>query len=230
MGRHGRTIRRFSLLAALAVAGTVAASALAAVTVYKNDFSSKREVHELRPAEGRHCSRKWRRKSETVRISVKEGAGVCGYRPPVEGDTSRPDHDFGAKLRLLKDTPKALRDSAYLAVLVRSDKDSGYELRVFPSRHRFQLIRRPSGGGSDFPAKGTKSAIKDVGKPNVLRLAAVGDHVTAKVNGKRVARVTDSKPADVDGRKLEVAVGNKKRSDRAVLATIDDLKLQVPNP
>jgi len=230
MGPDPRTIRSLALLAALGIAGIVAATALAAVTVYKNDFSNKHEVHELRPAEGRHCSRKWRHKSETIRVSVKEGPGVCGYRPPVEGDTARPDHDFRANFRLLKDTPKALRDSAYLAIAVRSDKDSGYELRVFPSRHRFQLIRRPSGGGSDFPVKGSKSAIKDVGKPNVLRLAAVGDHVTAKVNGKRVARVTDSKPAGVNGRKLEVAVGNNKRSDREVLATLDNLKLQVPNP
>jgi hypothetical protein len=230
MGLRPRTIRPLALLAAIVVAGVVAAAALAAVTVYKNDFSSKREARELRPAEGRHCDKRWRRKSETVRVTVKEGAGVCGYRPPVEGDTAGPDHDFRAMLRVLKDTPKALRDSAFVAIVVRSDKGSGYELRVFPSRHKFELIRRPTGGGHDFPAKGTKSAIKNVGKPNVLSLAAVGDHVTAKVNGKRMARVTDSKPSQVNGRKLEVAIGNKKRSDRAVLATIDNLKLQVPNP
>src|SRR2546422_293077 len=133
MDLHPRTVRPLAVLAALGFAALAAATALAAVTVYKSDFSSKREARELRPARG---------------------------------------------------------------------------------------------GGSDFPAKGTKSAIENVGKPNVLRLAAVGDHVTAKVNGKRVARATDSKPSQVNGRNLEVAVGNKKRSDRAVLATIDDLKLQ----
>jgi len=230
MALDPRTVQRVALLAALGAAGLVAATAMAGVTVYKNDFSSKRESRDLRHAEGKNCSERWRRKSEAVRISVKEGPGVCGYRPPVEGDTAGPDHDFRATMRLLKDTPKALRDSAYLAVAVRSDKGSGYELRVFSSRHKFQVIRRPTDGGSDFPAKGTASAIKNVGKPNVLRLSASGDQVTAKVNGTRVARVTDSNSAEVDGRKLEVAVATKKRSDRAVLATVDDLKLQVPNP
>jgi len=230
MGLHPRTARPLAVLAAIGFAALATATALAAVTVYKNDFSSKREARDLRPVGGNHCSKKWRRKSETVRVSVKVGPAVCGYRPPVQGDTAGPDHDFRAKLRLLKDTPKALRKSAYEAIVVRSDKKAGYELRVFPSRHKFELIRRPRGGGSDFPAKGTKSAIKNVGKPNVLRLAAVGPHVTAKLNGKRVARVKDSKPSQVNGRNLEVVIGNKKRSDRAVLATIDDLKLQVPKP
>jgi hypothetical protein len=50
------------------------------------------------------------------------------------------------------------------------------------------------------------------------------------VNGKKVAKVSDSNPAQVGGRKVEVAVGSGKRTSKTVSATIDDLKLQVPTP
>jgi len=50
------------------------------------------------------------------------------------------------------------------------------------------------------------------------------------VNSKRVAQVTDSNPGQVDGRRLEVLVGNKRRTHKDVVASLDNLKLQVPNP
>ena len=58
----------------------------------------------------------------------------------------------------------------------------------------------------------------------------MGSKVTARVNGTKVAKATDSNPAQVGGRKLEVAVGHGKRSPKTVSATIDNLKLQVPKP
>ncbi len=165
-----------------------------------------------------------------MRAQRNRGSGTCGYRPPVEGDTAGPDHDFRAKEKLLKATPKGLRGSAYVAVAVRSGKSSGYELRIFPKRHRFELRRSPSGGGAGFPAKGRSRAIKGVSKPNVVRLRAVGNRVTARVNGTQLAKVTDSNAAQVDGRKLEVGVGSTRRSNKEVVATFDNLKLLVPNP
>ena len=229
MGPRTLTTRAILLLAALAALG-LAASALAGVTVYKNNFSSKREAKELRHAEGKHCQKRWRRKARNLRVNVKKGPDVCGYRPPVEGDTAGPDHDFQAKMKLLKATPKGVRDGAYLAVAVRSGKNAGYELRVFPTKHKFQLLRGPSGGGSGFPAQGKSEAVNGINKPNVLRLKAVNAKVIARVNGTRVARVTDSNPAQVDGRKLEFLVGHRRHVAKPVSATVDDLKLQVPKP
>lgn len=230
MGLIRLTTRTPALLVALAAIGIGAATALAGVTVYKNDFSSNREAKELRHAEGKHCDKRWRKKAESVRVDVKKGPNLCGYRPPVQGDTPGPDLDFQAKQKLLKVTPKGIRDGAYLVLEVRSAKNTGYQLRVFPSKHKFQLVRVPSGGGSGFPAKGTSNAIKGVNKPNVLRLSAVGDKVTAKVNGKKVAGVTDSNAAEVSGRSLEVGVGNKKSTNKVASGTLDDLKVQVPKP
>jgi ribosomal protein S8E len=229
MGTY-RTSPAVALLAAVLAVGLGTAAALAGVTVYKNNFSGKAEAKELEHAEGKHCDKRWRKKAKSLRVAVMRGPEVCGYRPPVEGDSDRPDHDFQAKAKLLRRTPKSTRRGAYLAIAVRVGKNAGYELRAFPKKHKFALRRSPSGGGGGFPADGTSSAIKGVNKRNVLRLRAVGDKVTARVNGTKVAEVTDSNPGKVDGRKLEVAVGHKKNSRKPVLATLDDLKLQVPNP
>ncbi len=226
-----RLTTRAALVLALAVAiGVAAATALAGVTVYKNSFSRKGEVKELRQAEGTHCKRGFRKKAGKVRIDVTRGPEVCGYRPPVEGDTDGPDHDFQANAKFLRGTPKGLRKQAYVAVAVRSGKTSAYELRVYPVQHRFKLLRSPSGGGGAFPDQGRSSAIKGFNKPNVIGLKASGSRVIARVNGTKVATLTDTNPAQVGGRRLEVAVGSGKRSAKTVSATIDNLKLQVPTP
>ena len=230
MGPRRRTRPAVALLAAALALGLAAAVAHAGVTVYKNNFSSETEAKELRHSSGKHCAKRWRQRAKSVRVQRNRGSGACGYRPPVEGDTAGPDHDFRAKEKLLKATPKRLRGSAYVAVAVRSSKTSGYELRIFPKRHRFQLRRTPSGGGGGFPDKGRSQAIKGLNHSNVVRLKAAGNKVTARVNGTQLAKVTDSNAGQVEGRKLEVAVGNTKRSKKEVVATFDNLKLLVPNP
>jgi len=224
------TIKILALLGTLAALALAAAVAVAGITVYKNDFSTRHEVRELRHSEGKHCDRVWKRRAKNVRIHVNRGPNVCGYAPPVEGDTAGPDHDFQAKEKLLKATPKGIRDGAYLAIAVRSGKNAGYELRVFPTKHKFQLRRSPQGGGSGFPASGKSRAVKGVNKPNVLRLKAVHNKVIARVNGKKVAGVVDTNPAEVDGRRLELAIGHRRHRRKPVVASVDDLKVQVPKP
>lgn len=216
--------------AAIAAAGAVAAAAIAGVTVYKNSFSRKSDARELRHADGKHCKRDFLKSAGKLRIDVTKGPELCGYRPPVEGDTDGPDHSLQAKVKFLRDTPKRLRDGAYAAVAVRSGKTSGYELRVFPVKHRFRLVRSPSGGGSDFPATGKSRAIRGFNKANVLFLKAAGSKVTVAVNGTKLVKATDSNPAQVGGRKLEVGIGHGKRSKKDVAGTIDSLKVQVPTP
>jgi hypothetical protein len=230
MDPRRRTKSTVALLVAVLALGLAPAVVLGAVSVYKNNFSSKSEAQELRHSSGKHCDKRWREKAKRVRARRNRGGGTCGYRPPVEGDTERPDHAFQAKEKLLKNTPKGLRKSAYVTVAVRSGKNSGYELRVFPRRHRFQLRRSPSDGGGGFPAQGRSRAIKGVGKPNVVRLKAIGNRVTATVNGRQLAQVTDSNAGQVGGRRLEVGVGSTRRSHKRIVATFDNLKLQVPNP
>jgi hypothetical protein len=229
MCRKRLTTRAVSLFAALVAIAVVAATALAGVTVYKNNFSRKSDAKELRHADGKHCKREFAKKAGKLRIDLTKGPEACGYRPPVEGDTDGPDHSLQAKVKFLH-APKRVRDDAYAALAVRSGKTSGYELRVFPAKHRFRLVRSPSGGGSDFPATGKSHAIKGFNKPNALFLKAVGSKVTAAVNGKKIVKATDSNAAQVGGRKLEVAIGTGKRSSKNLSGALDSLKVQVPTP
>ena len=78
-------------------------TALAGVTVYKNTFTHKGDAKELRHAEGKHCNRKFRKKAKNLQINVTKSPDACGYRPPVEGDTDGPDHNFQAKARFLQE-------------------------------------------------------------------------------------------------------------------------------
>jgi hypothetical protein len=136
-----RAIRRARIglpaLVAL-VAAVAAAVAIAGVTVYSNDFSSSGEAKELRHAEGKHCKKDWRKKAKSLRVTAERGRTVCGYRPPVEGDSGSPNHKIHVVAKLLKDTPKRVRDRIYVGAAVRSGKDKGYELQVFPTQHKFR--------------------------------------------------------------------------------------------
>jgi hypothetical protein len=213
---------------ALAVAAGIA---LANVTVYKNDFSTKREAKELRHATGDKCVDRWSEHGKADTIKVKKGPDTCGYHPPVQGDNSEPDHDFRAKLKIAKQTPKKLRDGAFVAVSVRSGKTASYELRVFPKGGDCSLRRSPGSGA--FPVDCTAMAhghVNGSGHRNELRLRAFGNQIKAWVNKTVVADVSDTNASEVNGRKLEVAVGNTRHTDRDVIGSVDDLKLQVPKP
>jgi hypothetical protein len=230
MGVPARKARITALALAAVGAAFMAATAIAGVTVYSNNLSSKREAKELRHAEGKNCNKDWRKKAKSVIVTAKKGRTVCGYRPPVEGDADAPNHKFKAKEKLLKETPKSVRDGVYLGIAVRSAKDTGYELQVFPSEHKFRLVRRAGGDNVDVLKKGGSKAIEGTNKPNNMLLSAVGSQVVAKVNGKRLAKVGDRSSGQVDGRKVEVMLGYKKKRSKPASATFDNLQLQVPRP
>ena len=129
---------------------------------------------------------------------MKRGSGACVYRPPVAGDTRRPRSRLPGASEAARATPKGIRRTAYLGIAVRSGTSSGYELRIFPKQHKYVLRRKPGGGGG-FPKQGKSRAIKGVDKANVLRLKAFGNTVTAKVNRRTVAQLTDSNAGQVAG-------------------------------
>ena len=75
MGPRRRTRPAVALLAAALALGLAAAVALAGVTVYKNNFSSKSEAKELRHSSGKHCAKRWRKKAKSVRVAAQPGIG-----------------------------------------------------------------------------------------------------------------------------------------------------------
>lgn len=221
-------------LTALAVAGVVgalAAAAIADVTVYKSNFSTRAEVDELKKAGGKKCKRKFvnKKKGSSMRAVVKEGPSTCSFRPPVQGDGALPDHAFRVDAKLGKATAKSVRKAAFLGVSARAGGGGvGYELRVFPKGRRFELSRGPSGAG--FPLSGRTKKIKGINKRNSLRLFVNGSQVRAVVNGDELAQVSDPDPGQVSGTKLRFSVGHDRSTKKDVVAVFKKVKVAVPNP
>ena len=87
----------------------------------------------------------------------------------------------------------------------------------------------PAGGG--FPSKGKSNAIKKVNERNRIEIIATGAEIRAVVNGKEVAKVSDSNPGQVQGRKVRFALGSRaEQEDKKVVATFKRVAVSVPDP
>jgi nucleoside-triphosphatase THEP1 len=220
--------RSVPALAAAIVMIAGLATASAAFTVYQNDFGSKGEFKEVFKSGGaKACDRRYRKQSKTMVASVHRGKTTCSFRPPVQGDGELPNHIATLDGKILKKTPKAMRGGAFIELTVRAGgAGSGYTLRVIPNKRRFELQRTP--GSEQFPTVGRDKAINRVNERNALRLTARGAKITASVNGKEVATVDDTNPAQVLGTKVRFAVGNAKQKSKPVVATFKRVAVAVP--
>jgi hypothetical protein len=227
-----RPLTRRRAITALAAGCLLAgsASALAEVTVYSNDFSSQGRYDEIeRSGGGKRCERKYREKSKVLLASLKKSPATCAFRPPVQGDEELPNHQLSIDAKILKRTPKAARKGAFFELTVRAGgKGTGYSLRIFPERQRFELVRGPKGSG--FPASGKNKAIKRTNSRNRIDLIATGAEIVATVNGKELARVNDTNPGAVEGRKVRFAIGNQKTGTAKTVGTFKQVAVSVPDP
>lgn len=222
-------LRYLALAGVLALAGTLAASALGFVNIYVNPFSKRGEVRQVSLVKGGNkCERQFVQKRGVMEVYLKSGPKACIFKPPVQGDAERPNHRFEAQARILKSTASAVRDDAYLTVAVRVGGGDRYELRVFPKGKNFVLRRQP--GGAGFPVNGSDPKIGKIGQLNALALTAVGNRIRAHVNGAEVADLTDGNASEIKGRKVEFGVGSDADTGKDTDASFTKLKLSVPNP
>lgn len=228
MSRFSRTARAIAGAAALVLAVGLA-TALADVTVYSNDFSSRGEFRDIaRSGGGKRCDRKYRQKSKALLASIKRSPTTCSFRTPVQGDDELPSYTVTVEGKILSKTPKSLRGATFLEIAVRAGGgDTGYKLRVFPQKKHYELLRSPKGG--DFPSRGKDNAIRK-GSRNTLRVVAKGAEITAFANGKELASVTDGNPGQVEGRKVRFALGSQKKSGKDVVGTFKRVAVGVPDP
>jgi hypothetical protein len=223
-----------ALAGALAVVAALAVASLAfaTVTIYKESFARKGSVRALSQfSGGKRCAIAHHRKSRTLRVRVLRRDVLCAYRPPVVADSAVPDHEINVAVRLAKkQTPRAVRRKSYVAVLLRVDKNSHYQFRVFPHSGRYELLRVPNGGGGGFPVTGKSDAVKGIDATNKVRLRAFGARIEAFVNGTRLADVTDADPGQVDGRRIAFGVGSLKDVKGGPLAVFKSVNVRVPDP
>lgn len=218
------------VVAAVAILVGSAALALGGVTVYKNSFGSKSQAKQLEKASGgKRCVRGYRERGGKLKLTAKRGPASCTVRPPLEGDLAMPDHEIRVTgVILKKQTPRAARRGAFLSAAVRVGGGDRYELQVKPKGKRFKLTREPDAAG--FPIRGKSRKIGAIGERNTLRLRAYGTKIRAFVNGKQVAVTDETNPGQVAGRKLAVGAGTTSGRNKPVVATLDNVAVQVPRP
>ena len=223
---------RTTLALASAALGIFAAVAVAEVVVYTNDMGSEAEFRQiLRSGGGKRCDKKYRDKSEVMLASVKKTPTTCSFRPPVQGDDELPNQGVAIEGKILKETPKALRPKAFIEATVRAGGGgTGYSLRIYPKKQRFELNRGPDGGG--FPARGESKAINKIDQKNRIEVIATGAEVRAVINGKEVAKINDTNPGQVEGRKIRFAIGSGSQRDteKTVVGTFKRIAVSVPDP
>jgi hypothetical protein len=210
------------------VAGALGAVAFATVTVYQNPFAHRGDVRELKKQGGKACMREFSRTHNRLVVMATRAPKNCPLRLPVAGDGPRPEHVIKVDTKISKETPKSVRRRAYVAVALRVGGKTGYELRVFPKRGRFELLRKPNGAG--FPDEGRSRAIHGIGKNNTLRLQTFGRRIVAGVNGRQLASMPDRNSGRVGGRRVQIALGNRGDSRKSTKGTFDRLMVAVPDP
>jgi hypothetical protein len=201
------------------------AAAAANVLIYGNAFKSKDDFIAISKFQGGgKCKHEWKGK-KALGLRVTTGQHECLWATPVQGDSKRPDLTVQAAAKVLKKTNKKIRKDVYTGLAVRLDRRTSYEARVFPKGRRYQLLKN-----GDVVHEGKNSAIKALDDRNLIRLQVEDDTVLARVNGKRLSKLTDESPQEVSGRKTALTFGNEAKRKKTGYAVFDNVKVFVPDP
>jgi hypothetical protein len=214
----------------LAVAGGAGA---ALIGIYRNGMETQAQRAEPVKLSGERCGRGGA--DHAFRVVVGKRTKECSYRTIVFGR----DLEISATTRLLSDTPKPVRQKAYVALSLRSGDGSHYQLLAYPMQRKAQLRKTLTDGSVTYLriAKNVK-ALQGVDKANKLRLRAFNVtggpekgacRILAYVGQELVADFTDAAAGELQGRASGFAVGATKNAKGAA-ASFDDVVVRVPNP
>ena len=206
---------------------TLGGLAAAAVRVYQNKFEGQGDAKEL-DLSGKGCNAEVRGDKNQLGVSTAEGGSRCRRRLPVQGDASQPDHIVDVQAKLLPKTPEQIRKKVYVAVTAREGGGGYYELRVYPEKRKYTLTRKP--GDAAFPVNGTDRDIGKTGDKNKLKLRAIGDSVSAKINKLTVDETVDPQPGALPGTKLSLVLGQEGSSSEGAAVWFKDVRVSIPNP
>jgi hypothetical protein len=233
---------RIKLTALIALCATLATAAVAyagPVTVALYAFATQSDVLAFQKTLGAKCEKKWRQQ-KSMQITVGAGTNSCAFRSSVVADSSdvRADAEITATASIGGTTSAKLQKKAYVGVAARSSETSGYEFRVRPGAQSWQLFRDPkgSGEGPTLFRSGKGKFIRGGLRGNDLALRAfdfgsADTSLSARINGKTVASVTDTGNGQPDGRRTVVTTGVKGAGPgTGVVGIFDNVAIKVPNP
>jgi hypothetical protein len=218
-------LRALIATALLVALGAAAAASAGGITVWKTSFKTRAEVREVRALSGpkKKCQKSWKDKT-ALGVSTKGGPVECTMSTPVQGDSAQPNHIVRVLAKMNKATDKKVSKTFYLGVVVRADKNAGYELRIFPKQRKYQLLK-----SGEVLQQGKDNAVAGGTKKNRLQIEAKGSTISGTVNGKAVANFRDDNADQVTGRQTGLSYGNRGRSKKgAGVGFFDQLKVQVP--
>lgn len=217
--------RTTSLLIVLVTSLATATSAAATmVPVYSDSLDSPAARSRVLRLTGRSCHR--RGVSDALTITVGKRTEDCAYRTPVIGRNL----EVAAVARLLAQTPRAVARKSFLGVALRAGGGTRYEMRIFPSQRKVQLLRSAGADTSYLAIAKRVAGVRGIGAPNVLRLQAEGDRgrvkLTARLGRVTVAEAVDEGPT-VAGEYSAVSVGAP-RNGRGAQASFRRIVVRVP--
>lgn len=202
-----------------------AGAAVANVLVFQNNFGKQKDVKRMKKLQGGgKCKSNWKGK-QAFGVRVNSGNRDCLFRTPVEGDAKQPNYTIQAAAKARRKTHKRVQNKVYIGLAARANRKSAYEIRVFPKPRKFRLLKN----GQNI-ARGTHKAIKPLNRNNLLRLSVERGVVTAKANGKRLAKFNDRAAEEVVGRKTALAFGSEAKANKPGIGVFDNIKVFVPSP
>jgi hypothetical protein len=228
--------KKTAILTALAAALilSTSASALASLTIYRNDMGSTGLREQVTKLSGDRCGRGG--SENAFRITVGKSTPECSYRTPVVGR----DLEISATARLLSSTPEPVQKKAYLAVSLRAgEAGAHYQLLVYPLQRKAQLRKTFSDGQVRYlQIEKNVATVMGINKGNELRLQAFNAtggpekgscRILAFVGSQQVAEVVDDAAGDLQGRASGFSAGAP-RGAKGTVASFDDVVVRVPNP
>jgi hypothetical protein len=229
--RLRKTVAITAVLAA--TLGLAAAAGAAAIAVYRNDMGTDAQRGQILKLTGDRCGRGG--SGTAFRVVVGKATGECAYRTPVVGR----DLEIAAVGRLLSQTPKPLQRKAFIALDLRADEGSRYQLAVYPAQAKAQLRKVSAEGQLEYlQIEKNVPTVRGLDEANQLRLQAFNVssgpekgscHLLAYVGAKLVADVTDPAAGELEGRASGFSIGASGNAKGAV-ASFDDVVVRVPTP
>ena len=215
-------------LAFIVIAGALAFAAIASanVLVFTTDFNKRKDVNRIDRLVGgkKACQKSWKGK-KALGAEVKVGRKSCMLQTPVQGDAKQPNHVLQTSAKVSSKTSKKIRKQVYVGLALRANAKSSYEIRIFPKGRKYKLLKN-----GDAVDQGKNKAIAELDKRNRLRFEAIKSDITAKVNGKRLAKFKDNDPGEVNGRKTAITFGSEARSNKNGYMVFQNIKGYVPDP
>lgn len=208
-------------LFALAVCGTAHATLVA---IYRNGLDTTAERTDVLKLSGRNCSREGNK--GTLQIAVGKRTEECAYRTPVIGRNL----EIAVTARLLPKTPRRVARKAFVGLVLRAGGGARYEFRVFPRQRKTQLVKLTGDGDEYLAIEKGVTAVKGVGRPNVLRLRTEGLKGKVKLSAFLGPTVVGEAVDDKGGIKGEfsaLSVGAP-RNGRGAIATFDAIVVRTP--